>query len=158
MGTHLGIDSQHLHAYVVGEHGDSEVLCRSSVTVAGLPLEDVACIRNVPLTDVIHKDIDERVRRAAYRIIQGKGATYYGIGSALARIVDVVLHDQRSIMTVCAPAAEIEGVPDVTLAMPRLVGGQGVLATMPLSLDDVERTALQRSATTLKSAIESLPQ
>src|SRR5438045_878935 len=76
----------------------------------------------------VKRDIDEKVRRAAYTIIAGKGATYYGVGCALARIVDVVIHDQRSILTVCAPTADVAGVKDVTVALPRLVGGAGVLA------------------------------
>ena len=97
------------------------------------------------------------MRKAAYRIIQGKGATYYGIGSALARIVNVVLHDQRSILTLCAPTAQIEGVSDVTLALPRLLGGAGVLATLPLALNGEEHAGLQRSAALLREVIASLP-
>jgi L-lactate dehydrogenase len=157
LGEHLGLDPHHVHAYVVGEHGDSEVLCWSSVRAAGLPLAEICRIQAVECTDKLRRDIDQRVRKAAYRIIQGKGATYYGIGSALARIVDVILHDQRSIMTVCAPAADVEGVSDVTLALPRLVGGSGVIATMPLDLSGDERQLLQKSAATLKEAIGSLP-
>src|SRR4030095_684947 len=88
----------------------------------------------------------ENVRHAAYQIIAGKGATYYGIGSAVARVVDVLLHDQRAILTICA---RISGVPDcdgVTLALPHLVGGEGVLATIPLQLDKAEQEGLRRSA------------
>jgi len=158
LGAQLGIDSRHVHAYVVGEHGDSEVLCWSSVMVGGLKLDEVCRLRGVPMTDAIRADIDQSVRKAAYRIIQGKGATYYGIGSALARIVDVILHDQRSIMTVCAPTADVEGVADVTLALPRLIGGDGVITPMPLSLTAEERTALRQSATTLRAAIDTIAQ
>ena len=88
---------------MVGEHGDSEVLTWSLATVGGMPLEAFARLRGVRPVRGRPKDIDEKVRRAAYTIIAGKGATYYGIGCALARIVDAVLHDQRSILTVCAP-------------------------------------------------------
>jgi malate/lactate dehydrogenase len=82
------------------------------------------------------------VRGAAYTIVGVKGATYYGIGSALARIVDVILHDQCAVMTVPAPTAEVVGVRKVTIYLPRLVGGQGVLKTFPLPLNErVNRSA-----------------
>src|SRR5688500_12599749 len=92
IGTHCGVDPHHVHGYVVGEHGDSEVLTWSLVTVGGMPLDAFARMRGVDLSEAVRRDIDEKVRRAAYTIINGKGATYYGIGSALARIVDTVLH------------------------------------------------------------------
>ena len=86
----------------IGEHGDSEVLVWSQATIAGLSLDEFAKVHGTPLTDADRQQIDENVRRAAYQIIAGKGATYYGIGSAVARIVDVLLHDQRAILTICA--------------------------------------------------------
>jgi L-lactate dehydrogenase len=156
LGAHLGVDAHHVHGYVIGEHGDSEVLCWSSVIVSGLKLDDYCQARGILLDTAKRQDIDQQVRKAAYRIIQGKNATYYGIGCALSRIVDIVLHDQRSILTVCAPTQNVEGVSDVTLALPRLVGGSGVLATIPLALSDEERSLLKRSATTLQEAISSL--
>ena len=156
IGMHFGVDPHHVHAYVLGEHGDSEVLVWSSATIAGLDLDEFAKVHGKPLSAADRGHIDDKVRRAAYHIISGKGATYYGIGSAVARIVDVILHDQRSILTICCRA---DGVPDcdgVTMALPRLVGGAGALATIPLRLDDSERDALRRSAGILREAIESL--
>jgi L-lactate dehydrogenase len=155
LGAHCGVDAHHVHGYVVGEHGDSEVLTWSLVTVGGIPLEAFARMRGVELTDAVRRDIDEKVRRAAYTIIAGKGATYYGIGCALARIVDVVLHDQRAVLTVCAPG-EVEGVEDVTVALPRLVGGAGVLATFPLPLSGDEQTQLRASAAVIRQALDEL--
>jgi L-lactate dehydrogenase len=152
----LGVDSRHVHAYVLGEHGDSEVLTWSLVAVSGIPLNEFVRQTGVKFDDSTRADIDERVRRAAYHIIQGKGATYYGIGSALARIVDVILHDQRAILTVCAPIDEIAGVNDVTVAMPRLVGGRGVLDTYPVPLSEDEEAQMHRSAGIVRGAIESL--
>jgi L-lactate dehydrogenase len=141
---------------VIGEHGDSEVLAWSRVTVGGLALDDYCRLRRITLTDADREDIDQRVRKAAYHIIQGKGATYYGIGSALARIGDVILHDQRSILTVCARMPEVAGVKDVTLALPHVVGGTGVIATLPLELSGEEQEALARSAGILRGAVDSL--
>jgi L-lactate dehydrogenase len=155
LGAHCGVDAHHVHGYVVGEHGDSEVLTWSLVTVAGIPLDAFARARGVELSAAVRGDIDAKVRRAAYTIIGGKGATYYGIGCALARIVDAVLHDQRAVLTVCAPG-EVEGVTDVTVALPRLVGGPGVLATFPLPLSGDEQDRLRASAAVIRRALDEL--
>lgn len=156
LGVHCGVDPHHVHAYVIGEHGDSEVLTWSLATIGGMPLEAFARLRGIEITDSIRERIDHDVRRAAYTIIAGKGATYYGIGCALARIVDVILHDQRSILTVCAPAANVGGVRDVTLALPRMVGGDGVLETFPLPLNEQESGLLLNSARVIRSALDEL--
>jgi len=156
LGAHMGVDSHHVHAHVVGEHGDSEVLTWSLVSVGGMPLEAFTRMRGADLSESVRKDIDQKVRRAAYTIIAGKGATYYGIGCALARIVDAVLHDQRSILTVCAPTADVLGVKDVTVALPRLVGGAGVIATFPLPLSEQEQAQLRASAGVIRNALDEL--
>ncbi len=156
LGLHLGVDAQHVHAYVLGEHGDSEVLTWSLVTVGGVPLEAFCAGREVDFSDALRQDIDQRVRRAAYHIINGKGATYYGIGSALARITSVILADQRSLLTVCTPQAAVAGVRNVTLSLPQLVGGSGVLDTFEPALSADERAALARSAGVIREAIAGL--
>jgi L-lactate dehydrogenase len=157
LGAYCGVDPHHVHAYVIGEHGDSEVLTWSLVTIGGMPLEAFARLRNIENPGSVRQEIDEKVRRAAYTIIAGKGATYYGIGSALARIVDAILHDQRSILTVCSPASDVAGVPDVTVALPRMVGGAGVLETFPLPLNSNEADLLQKSAQLIRQTITDLP-
>jgi L-lactate dehydrogenase len=156
LGAHCGVDPHHVHGYVVGEHGDSEVLTWSLVTVGGMPLEEFARLRNIELTDKLRLEIDGKVRRAAYTIISGKGATYYGIGSALARIVEVILHDQRSILTVCATTADVQGVRDVTVALPYLVGGTGTQQAFPLPLSDHEQLLLRNSAYVIRKALDDL--
>jgi L-lactate dehydrogenase len=156
IGAHCGVDSRHVHGYVVGEHGDSEVLTWSLVTIGGMPLKEFARMRGITDPDTVRKDIDQKVRRAAYTIIAGKGATYYGIGCALARIVDAVLHDQRSILTVCAPTADVAGVKNVTVALPRLVGGCGVIETFPQPLSEPEQAQLRASAGVIRTALDEL--
>jgi len=156
LGRHGGIDPQHIHAHVIGEHGDSEVLTWSLVTVAGMPLESFAKLRGMKVTDEKLVEIERQVRQAAYTIISGKGATYYGIGSALARIVNVILHDQRAVLTVCLPTPEVAGVTNVTLSLPRLVGGAGVLETYPLPLSEKEARQLHESAKVVRSALDGL--
>jgi L-lactate dehydrogenase len=108
------------------------------------------------LTDEIRLEIDGKVRRAAYTIISGKGATYYGIGSALARIVEVILHDQRSILTVCTTTADVQGVRDVTVALPHLVGGTGAQQAFPLPLSDHEQLLLRKSAFVIRQALDEI--
>jgi L-lactate dehydrogenase len=156
LGRHFGVDPRHVHAYVVGEHGDSEVLAWSQATIAGLHLDQFAAVQGRPLDGADRQQIDRNVREAAYQIIAGKGASYYGIGSAVAHIVDVLLNDRRAVLTICA---RIAGVPDcdgLTLALPHLVGGDGALATIPLDLTTGERDELRRSAGILREAIASL--
>jgi L-lactate dehydrogenase len=156
LGRHLGVDPQHVHAYVLGEHGDSEVLAWSEVSIGGIPLEEFCVDQGSAVTDEVKAQIDDQVRNAAYRIIEGKGATYYGIGSALARIVNVILRDQRAILTVCTPQPEVAGVPDVTVALPNLVGGSGVISTCLFELSDQEYAGLRASAQIVRNAITSL--
>jgi L-lactate dehydrogenase len=156
VGNHFGVDARHVHGYVIGEHGDSEVLTWSLARIGGVPLDEFARLRSRPYDEAVRQEIDTQVRRAAYLIIEGKGATYYGIGSALARIVDVIVHDQRSILTVTARHSEISGCPDVTVSLPSLVGGAGVLDTIPLSLNDAEHAALAASAEIVLQAATAL--
>jgi L-lactate dehydrogenase len=156
LAARLGVDAQHVHAYVIGEHGDSEVLVWSQVTIGGIPLEDYCHTQGLKLDEAARAEIDEKVRRAAYHIIQGKHATYYGIGAALARIVNIILRDQRSILTVCAPLQEVEGIPNVTIALPHLVGGNGVISTLWQPLTTAERNALRQSAEIVKQAIDTI--
>jgi L-lactate dehydrogenase len=152
----VGVDSTHVHGYVVGEHGDSEVLTWSLVNIGSVSLDDFCNMRGITLNDKKKQDIDESVRRAAYQIIEGKGATYYGVGSALARIVSNILGDRRAIMTVCTPVADIAGVKNVTVSLPHLIGGEGILETFPLPLSVQEEEALLASATIIRKIIDDL--
>jgi L-lactate dehydrogenase len=156
LGRSISIDPQHIHAHVLGEHGDSEVLTWSLVTVGGMDLDEFCKERETSLCDEDFEVIEDQVRRAAYHIIEGKGATYYGVGSAIARLVEVILRDQRSILTVCTPIAEVAGVADVTVSLPNLVGGQGILTTFYPQLNEVEQKALKSSAQVIRDALDGL--
>jgi L-lactate dehydrogenase len=156
IGRQLKVDSQHIHAYVLGEHGDSEVLAWSQVTVGGIALEEFCTGREISICPEDYAAIDEKVRRAAYHIIEGKGATYYGIGSAIARIVEVILQDERSLLTVCTPMEDVAGVKDVTVSLPNLVGGEGIIQTFFPNLNQAETAALRASAKVVRSVIEQL--
>ena len=156
LSGHLGVAANNVHSYVIGEHGDSEVLAWSLTTVGVIPLDDFCRTQNLQLDDTIRQQIDQKVRRAAYTIIEGKGATYYGIGSALARIVNAILDDQRAILTVCSPTSKVVGVPNITIALPHIVGRQGVAGTLPLPLSPNEEAALQASAQIIRTAIDEV--
>lgn len=156
LGQFVGVDPAHVHGYVIGEHGDSEVLTWSLTNIGNMPLADFCEKEGLVLDEAKKQEIDEMVRRAAYHIIEGKGATYYGVGSALTRITKNILNDRRAIMTVCTPMDEIAGVPDVTVALPHLIGGEGIIDTFKLPLNDEEYQALQKSAQIIREAIVAL--
>ena len=156
VGRQLNVDPQHIHAYVLGEHGDSEVLPWSLVSVGGIPLAEFCTGREISICEDDYAVIDEKVRRAAYHIIEGKGATYYGIGSAIARITEVILQDERSLLTVCTPMPDVAGVKDVTVSLPNLVGGEGIVQTFFPQLSEAETSALHRSAEVVRSVIDQL--
>jgi len=156
LGQRCGIDPHHVHGDVIGEHGDSDVFAWSLVTVAGMPLARFARLRRVVMSLEARQDVESEVRRAALAIKTGKDSTYYGIGCVLAHITGVILQDQRALMTVCAPIDKLLEVPDVTLSLPRLVGGSGVIETFRPSLTGNETALLRHSAKVLRRAIAEL--
>jgi L-lactate dehydrogenase len=156
LGEYLGVSSRSVHAYVVGEHGDSEVLWWSGATVGSLKVIDVGAQLGRPLNDAERARIDEDVRRAADRIIAGKGATWFGIGAGLSRIVQAIGRDENALFSVSARAENIEGVDNVTLSLPRIVGARGIRGVLLPHFDSQERAALQKSARILKEAAESV--
>lgn len=156
IGQHLGIAPGSVHGYVLGEHGDSEVLAWSNTCAGSVPLTAFAAQIGAPLTAEVRARIDTGVRRAAYTIIAGKGATWYGIGAGLARIVKAIGRDEQAVLSVSIVEKEVLGVPDVALSLPRLVGAQGVSATLWPDLDPTETEALRCSATLLKEMSDSV--
>ncbi|MCO6180299.1 L-lactate dehydrogenase [Ciceribacter sp. RN22] len=156
IGRHLGISPQSVHAYVLGEHGDSEVLAWSNARAGSIALETFADQVGKRLDAAVRQTIDDGVRNAAYRIISGKGATYYGIGAGLARIVKAITRDQRDVLSVSIVTAMVEDVAEVPLSVPRVVGAAGVLADLFPELDREEQAALRKSAMLIKQATVSL--
>ena len=156
LGGFLDVESSHIHAYVLGEHGDSEVMAWSLARVGGLTISEVCEFLGKEFNDHRKQMIADDVRHAGHDIISGKGATYYGIGSALAHIVDVIVHDHRAILTVSTFVHECEGIRDVTLSLPHIVGGSGTIASLPLPLDAAERSELRKSAEILRKATDAL--
>jgi L-lactate dehydrogenase len=153
LGAHLEISPKSVHAYVLGEHGDSEVLCWSAADVGGIAVDKLARQIGRPLDDEVKAGIDRAVRRAAYRIIEGKGATWYGIAGGLTRIVQSIAGDENAALTVSMLTDDVEGVGPITLSLPRIVGRAGVVRTLLPTLDAGERALLRRSAATIEEAL-----
>jgi L-lactate dehydrogenase len=150
VGEHFGISAQSVHANVLGEHGDSEVLVWSSADIGGVPLAEVAGEMNGPLTDAVRATIDRGVRRAAYSIIEGKGATYFGIAAGLTRIAQAIRDDERAVLTLSN--VDVPGFEDVSFSLPRVVGAEGIISTLRPPLSPEESSALARSAEILRRA------
>ncbi len=154
LGAHIGVDPQHVHAYVIGEHGDSEVLTWSNIDIGGVPFEDFIAYRNIEFNEEIKNKIDDGVRNAAYKIIAGKGSTYYGIAGAVAKLVEVINRDNRAVLTVSTLKEDVEGIKNVTLSLPHLIGGEGDLGVLPIQLSIKEKMLLKKSAEIIKEKID----
>jgi L-lactate dehydrogenase len=154
LGAHAGVDPQHVHAYVLGEHGDSEVLAWSTIDIGGVPLEDFIAYRNIEFNEEIKNKIDDGVRNAAYKIIEGKGSTYYGVAGAIAKLVEVINRDNRAVLTISALKDDVEGIKNVTLSLPHLIGGDGDLGVLPIKLSVKEKQLLKKSAEIIKKKID----
>jgi L-lactate dehydrogenase len=156
LGEHLGVAPVSVHAYVLGEHGDSEVLAWSSAKVGGVSIQDYASQIGVGMTEERKLEIDDGVRRAAYRIIENKGATYYGIGAGIAQIVQAIRDDERRVLTVSSLTSGVEAFNGICLSLPRVVGLKGILTELRPDLSSDEQQLLQKSAEILKEAAVSL--
>lgn len=152
LAEHLGISPHSIHAYVVGEHGDSEVLLWSSVTVGGVNLDAFVTQIGRPITSQVKARIDGGVRMAAHRIISGKGATYYGIGAGIARVVRAIQDDEQMVFALSAPAYDDKDLDGVCLSLPRVLGRDGIAETLYPTLSADERKGLVRSAAVLREA------
>ena len=154
LGTHLGVDSRSVHAFIVGEHGDSEIAVWSTANVAGVPINKFCELRGHYNHVQAMKKIAEDVKNAAYEIIERKTATYYGIAMALKRICEAIVRDEKSVLPVSNMMHGAYGIDDITLSMPAVVGKNGVEVQMPISLSIEEATALKKSADILKQTAQ----
>lgn len=156
LGEHLSVDSRSVHAFIIGEHGDSEIAVWSSANVSGVPLHDFCEMRGYFDHDNAMREIGETVKRSAYDIIERKGATYYGIAMAVARICEAVVRDEKSILPVSAALHGEFGIDGTTLSVPAILGADGVEKIVPVSLDETELTKLHYSADMLRGIAAEL--
>ncbi len=155
LGEHLGIDSRSVHAFIIGEHGDSEIAAWSSANISGIPLNAFCEMRGHFNHDKAMKEIAEGVKNSAYEIIEKKGATYYGIAMSVRRICEAIIRDEKSILPISSIQHGDFGIDGIALSMPAIVGRDGVEGAVPIRLSEDEKTALQASAKTLKKVLES---
>jgi L-lactate dehydrogenase len=154
LGEALRVEPRAVHAYVLGEHGDSEVAAFSCAHVAGVPLEQFARRVNVSLA---WGDIAEQVRRSAHEVVARKGHTAFAIASSVARICEAVLRDEHAVLAVSTRlSGQYGGIHDVYLGTPCVVGANGIERVIELPLDENEQAALRASADVLAQAIQSL--
>jgi len=152
LGYHLGVSAKSVHAHVLGEHGDSEVLAWSPANAGTIQIEEVAKDLGKPITKEIKDKIEDGVVNAAYSIIEGKGSTYYGIGGGIARICQAISSNEYAVLTVSTLHDDIEGVKDVCLSLPCIVGKRGIHQIMHPRLNMQESAKLKNSASVLKEA------
>lgn len=152
LGEHLGVDSRSIHAFIIGEHGDSEIAAWSSANVSGVPLNSFCEMRGHFQHDEAMRKIAENVKNSAYEIIEKKKATYYGIAMSVKRICEAIVRDEKSILPVSS-IQNTEEISGVALSMPTIVGKNGVEGAVPIKLDEKEMAALKASADTLKEVI-----
>ena len=147
---------QNVHAYIAGEHGDSEVPLWSSASIANIPLHQWAVPGHGKLTVRDRTEIFQNVKQAAHQIIEGKGATNYAIGLATAKILEALLHNESRVLPVTSLLGDYRGISDVCLSVPSIVNGTGVETALPIPLNDAEEAGLKNSAEVVRSAARSL--
>src|ERR1041385_5981282 len=138
LSQHFGVDARSVHAYIIGEHGDSEVPVWSLANIAGMRLPDFCAANGLGCDDAVLNDIFRQTRDAAYQIIERKGATYYAVAAGLIRIVQAILRDQHTVLSVSSLIRDYYGIDDVYLSLPAVVGRGGIERIVPLGLSAEE--------------------
>lgn len=156
LGEHLAVDSRSVHAFIVGEHGDSEVVAWSSANVSGVELSKMCEMRGHYQHKENTQEIADKVKNSAYDIINKKHATYYGIAMSVRRICEVIMRDEKSILPVSHMMHGAYGIEGVALSMPVIVGAGGLEADIPIELSGEEALKLKESADALKEIVDSL--
>jgi L-lactate dehydrogenase len=156
LSQHFGVDPRSVHAHIVGEHGDSEVPVWSLANIAGLRLPDFCAAQGRVYEPAAMQAIFEQTRDAAYQIINRKGATYYAVAAGLMRIVEAILRDQNTVLSVSSLIDDYYGLSDVCFSLPSVVNRGGIAQVLRLALDAREVEALRQSAEVLRSTLAAL--
>ena len=156
LGERLGVDSRSVHAFIIGEHGDSELAVWSGANVSGIPLDHFCELRGYYEHDKADEWLQREVRDSAYEIIRRKGATYYGVAMAVERIVRAIVRDEHSVLPVSNLLQGQYGIDGLCMSIPAVVGRNGVEDTLEIPLSPAEREALRDSAATLRGVADSL--
>ena len=153
LGNHLNVDPRSVHAFIIGEHGDSEIAAWSSANISGIPLHNFCEMRGHFNHEEATKKIAEDVKNSAYEIISRKKATYYGIAMAVKRICEAIARDEKSILPISSMLHGEHGIEGISLSMPAIVGKDGVETLVPIQLNDEEESKIRLSAKTLQDIL-----
>jgi len=156
LGQEFDIDPRNIHAYVIGEHGDSSVPVWSMASLGQIPVNLYAAPGRMPLDDDARARIHQSVVAAGKEVIQRKGATFYAVALSVARIIEAILHDEKSVLTVSTYIERLGPIADVCLSLPAVVGREGIREVLPIVLDREEQGKLEVSAAALKEIIAQL--
>ncbi len=156
LGEHFNIDTRNIHTYIMGEHGDSEIATWSITSLAGMNVDDYCKLYCNKCNGIEELHIEDDVKSSAYEIIKKKGATYYAIALAITRIVEAILGDEHSILTVSSLLGGEYGIKDIYLGVPSVVCSSGVKNIIEVPLSPSELAALNLSATKLKESLSSI--
>ena len=156
LGEHVEVDPRDVHAYVMGEHGDSEFVAWSSAMVAGVPLDTFCELHGHTDHEATQTRIAEDVKNSAYTIIEKKRATYYGVAMAVKRICTAVMRDEQAVLPVSSLMVGEYGLEDIAISMPTVVGRDGVVCRVPVSINDEEKAQLHESASALKKIMDQV--
>jgi len=156
IGEKVGVDPRNVHAYIIGEHGDTEVPTWSLANIAGIPMERYCKNVDMCLGEPSRKEIFDNVKNAAYHIINRKGATYYAVALAVRRIVEAIVRNENSILTVSSLIEGQYGINDICISLPTLVNRQGIVNILDIPISNEELALLTKSASTLKEVADTL--
>lgn len=156
LSRHCSVDARNVHGYIIGEHGDSELAAWSITNIAGTPIDNYCSICGRNCESRFKEETAREVKESAYKIIQRKGATYYGVAAAVRRIVECILRDEKSILTVSSTLEGQYGISGVSLSLPSIVGSDGVEKVLELPISDDEVNKLRHSAAIMSDVISRL--
>ena len=156
LGRHLQVDPRNIHAYIIGEHGDSELVVWSGAQVAGIHINHFCELRGHFQHEEAMERLAQEVRDSAYEIIERKGATYYGVAVAVKRIVEAIVKDEHAVLPVSSLMQGEFGLDGLCLSIPTVVGQNGVEKVVDIHLNNEENEKLQASAKALKDILNSL--
>ena len=154
LSRQLGVSTRSISSYVLGEHGDSSVINWSSIYIGGIALDDFCKQAKISMPQTTRNTIEHRVKNAAYEIIQGRGATWDGIGAAVVDLLYAIIHDERRILT----TSIVEGIgkTSVAMSMPRIVGSNGIVMNLHPKMNSTELSNLRKSAKIIRKNFDSL--
>ena len=156
ISEHLNVDMRNVHSFIIGEHGDSEIVTWSFTNISGVPISNYCEYKGYFNHQEAMEEIAAKVKNSAYEIIEKKKSTYYGIAMSVRRICEVIVRDEKTILPVSSIQNDNYGLGDVSISMPCVVGANGIESYAPIKLDEKEDAGIRHSAEVLKELIKEL--